>query len=73
MSISVEIEPVDTSTNPEETHIVCCDDDDGSLCGTCVTGSAWAIVDKESATCVVCIDLVNANYCPYTGICRHQP
>jgi hypothetical protein len=73
MSISVETEPVQTSTGPEETHIVCCDDNERSLCGTSVDGVAWADVEKDQATCIVCIDLCVADFCPYTGICRHMP
>lgn len=55
---------------PNEVHRVCCDDHDHSLCGTIVEWSESA--GEKEVTCVVCDDLDRAQYCPFTGICRHS-
>lgn len=72
MQTALEPKPQETSDDkPDETHVVCCDDHDYSLCGTAVE---WTTPPEDDGdpTCVVCIDLSQAFYCPYTGICRHH-
>lgn len=70
MKTLLEPDPAQTHDSSEESHIVCCDDHDTSLCGTLVE---WTTpVENGDPSCVVCIDLDYANYCPYTGICRHS-
>lgn len=70
MQTALDPDPQRIDDQPEETHVVCCDDHEHSLCGTIVE---WSGPPQEDGgpSCVVCFDLNEANYCPYTGICRH--
>lgn len=70
MSVVVELSPAPSDTFEEETHIVCCDNTDHALCGTMVAGDGF-LADETNISCIVCLDLDEANYCPYTGLCRH--
>lgn len=70
METLLEPDPEQTNDAPEESHVVCCDDHDQSLCGTLVEWTG--VAEDGGASCVVCIDLDQAGYCPFTGICRYS-
>ena len=61
------LEPTPTVFDDNLTHIVCCHDDDTSLCGKDVTDDPF--VDDEDDTCVVCDDLKGGVYCPHGYCC----
>lgn len=71
MKTALETQPEKTDDNPDETHVVCCDDHEHSLCGTIVEWTT-PVEDGREPTCVVCYDLSEAYYCPFTGVCRHK-
>lgn len=70
MQTAVAPDPARTDDSPDETHAVCCDDHDQSLCGTIVDWGPSVEFGIETS-CAVCADLEANQYCPYTGICRH--
>ena len=66
LAASPRVAPSRPAARDDLNHVVCCHDDNLTLCGFDATHLPWAFNDDKA--CVVCLDL-EGRPCPYGDTC----
>lgn len=70
--IALQGAPIVVRHEPDDDldHLVCCRDENTSICSLDLTNVEWAVGDEDVTMCVVCDDLWRLRICPYGSRCH---
>jgi hypothetical protein len=72
--VTTPIEDIEHLLNPDEGHIVCCEDVTKTFCGSTIPEDDYSEVEPEPITCAPCLETEmkrGVAGCPKFVICAH--